>query len=80
MPGSWSTPVLSDAQLHEVERTILLALHSRDVSNLRVLGIGELGLAVGWPSDKPTSVIKRQAPGPADQVEGIALQRIHAVV
>lgn len=76
MPRSWSIPVVSDADLHDVERMILQAFDTRDVSRLNVLGLGELGLAVGWPADAPHAVIKRQAPGPTDQVEADRLAMI----
>ena len=79
MRTQWVLPEVSDAELLEVERTILRAVDTRDVSELNILGMGELGLAVGWPTESPHAVFKRQAPGPAEQLEvdRVLMHRFH---
>ena len=69
---SWELPRLSDEELHSVEQAILHAYDSRSVEHLNILGLGELGLAIGWPTDDSVAVCKRQAAGPAAHVAGDA--------
>lgn len=73
----WELPRLSDEELESVEQAILRAYDSRSVDHLRILGLGELGLAVGWPTDDPVAVCKRQAAGPAADVESDAHRMQH---
>ena len=68
MPKTWTLPSISDADLHEAERAILQAFDSRSTNGLNILGMGELGLAIGWPTNTPVAVLKRQAPGPEAQL------------
>ena len=69
MPKTWTLPVVSDDEIHEIERAILHAFSSRSTAGLTVVGLGELGLALGWPTVDPIAVFKRQAPGPLEQLE-----------
>ena len=50
---------LSDEELTELDRRIAKALRERSVEGLQVLGMGEAGLALAWPDDTPTMVVKR---------------------
>ena len=68
----WELPRLSESELAAVERAILHAYDSRSVDHLCVLGLGELGLAIGWPADAPVAVCKRQAAGTAAEVDADA--------
>lgn len=77
MRTQWVLPEVTDAELLEVERAIVRAIDTRDVSALKIIGLGELGLVVGWPTETPRAVFKRQAPGPADQLEADRA-RMHA--
>lgn len=52
-------PSLSDEELKELDRRIAKALRERSVEGLQVLGMGEAGLALAWPDDQPTAVVKR---------------------
>lgn len=67
--GQWSAPELAEDELLEIERRILRAFETRTTHGLRVLGFGELGLAIGWPTDDPVMVVKRQAVGATSQVD-----------
>ncbi len=66
---AWTTPTMSDGELEAVEAAVLHAYDTRSVDHLRVLGLGELGLAIGWPTESPRAVFKRQAAGPRAAVE-----------
>lgn len=59
----WDAPAISSDELAAVESAYVAALSRRSIADLRVLGFGELGLAVGWPGAAPRVVCKRQAPG-----------------
>ncbi len=76
MTLTWTLPGVSDDELQELERSILQAFASRSTTGINILGMGELGLAVGWPSENPKAVVKRQAPGPADQLDA-DMDRMH---
>ena len=52
-------PSISDEDLGELDRRIARALRERSVDGLRVLGMGEAGLALAWPDEAPTAVVKR---------------------
>lgn len=65
----WSLPAVSDDELATVERAIGDGIDRRSTDGLRIIGLGELGLAVGWPTEQPTVVFKRQAPGPRERLE-----------
>lgn len=69
MRTTWTLPDVSDEQILHVERAIVEAFDARSTEGLNILGLGELGLAVGWPTAEPLAVFKRQAPGPSEQVE-----------
>lgn len=69
MVATWKLPNVADDQILDVERAILHAFDERSTSALTILGLGELGLAVGWPTAQPLAVFKRQAPGPIEQLD-----------
>jgi len=69
MTTSWTLPVVSDEELLDVERAVLRAFDARSTEELKIFGFGELGIAVGWPTAEPRAVVKRQAPGPVDQLD-----------
>lgn len=79
MVTTWVLPSVSDEQILEVENAILDAFDARSTDGLTILGLGELGLAVGWPTSAPTAVFKRQAPGPIDQLSAdlARMKRFH---
>ena len=52
-------PPISDGELEALDRRIAAALLQRSVDGLRVLGMGEAGLALAWPDDEPAVVVKR---------------------
>lgn len=54
-----SVPSLSNEDLLDLDRRIATALRERSVEGLQVLGMGEAGLALAWPNDNPTAVVKR---------------------
>lgn len=54
---------MEQAELESAEAAIVRALESRSIDDLNVLGFGELGLAIAWPSENSAFVLKRQAPG-----------------
>ncbi len=55
-------PEVSDTELNDVDRAIQRAQIERSVEHLRVLGLGEISVAVGWPTDEPLFVAKRLLP------------------
>lgn len=57
-------PDVSDAELASIEASIQRALESRSFDGLAVLGFGEIGVAIGAPSDAPVAVVKRLASCP----------------
>ncbi len=52
-------PDVSDAQLDQLEADFHAGLRRRSLDGLTVMGFGELGIAIGLPSDGPTAVAKR---------------------
>lgn len=52
-------PDVTDAELDALERLIHDGLERRSLDGLRVMGFGELGVAIGLPADSPTAVVKR---------------------
>ncbi|NNE74994.1 MAG: hypothetical protein HKN26_15115 [Acidimicrobiales bacterium] len=52
---------VNDEQLARAEAMIAACILRRDVADLRVLGFGEISVALGWPSADPTMVLKRMA-------------------
>lgn len=66
---TWALPDISDDELLELEDAILKAFDTRSTDGLTIFGLGELGIAVGWPSEAPRAVLKRQAPGPVAQLD-----------
>ncbi len=55
-----SEPVEADElTLVAAERAIADAIDRRDASDLTVLGFGEIAVAIGWPTESPTVVLKR---------------------
>lgn len=76
MPKTWELPTVSDDDLRAVEQTILQAFDSRSTNNMTIFGLGELGLAVGWPTVDSRAVVKRQAPGPEHQLDS-DMDRMH---
>ncbi len=79
---NWTLPSVTDQQIHAVEEAILHAFDARSTQALKILGLGELGLAVGWPADDPIAVFKRQAPGPIGQLDAdvARMHRFHAAL
>ncbi|MGI9604563.1 MAG: DUF6206 family protein [Acidimicrobiales bacterium] len=57
-----NSPSLSDDALEAAEAAISRGIRRRSTKELRVLGFGELGVAVAWPSEHPAVVCKRQTP------------------
>ena len=55
-------PTLGDEDLAIVEEHFQKALRERSVDHLRVFGFGEISVAVGYPIDHPTAVLKRLPP------------------
>lgn len=53
------TPLVTPEELADLERAVQHALETRDDSNLRILGYGEISLVVGWPSSAPRVACKR---------------------
>jgi hypothetical protein len=53
---------LSDDELHQVEHAVGRALDTDDHRELRVLGYGEVSVAVGWPAEVPRWACKRLPP------------------
>ncbi|MEM7342301.1 MAG: DUF6206 family protein [Actinomycetota bacterium] len=54
--------MISAEDLAELEALVGDALDRQDTSALRVLGYGEISMALGWPVDEPTVVCKRTPP------------------
>ncbi len=52
-------PVVTDDQLVELEERIQDGLRRRSLDGLRVMGFGEIGVAIGLPAAEPTAVVKR---------------------
>lgn len=50
---------ITDAQLGEIEAAVLHALEERSADGLSILGFGENGVAISWPTVNPTLVVKR---------------------
>ncbi len=69
MPQTWATPQVDDNDLYAVEERLVDAIERRSVDGLNLIGFGELGVAIGWPTEEPTHVFKRQAPGEIGSVE-----------
>lgn len=68
MTTVWEPPVLDEDELREIESRIVNAFTTRSTDGLSVLGFGELGLAIGWPNEAPTMVVKRQTVGTHETV------------
>ncbi len=51
--------LIENTELGDLEGRVVDAIDRRDLSALRVVGIGEISLALGWPTDTPTVVAKR---------------------
>lgn len=64
----WDTPSIAREDLLQAEAAIVRAFDEQSINHLRVIGFGELGLAIGWPTETPTVIVKRQAPGPPSAV------------
>lgn len=75
MTTAWEAPVLPEDGLLDIESRITQAFANRSTEGLNVLGFGELGLAIGWPSSQPSMVVKRQTVGTAASVRS-DLQRM----
>jgi Family of unknown function (DUF6206) len=54
--------MIDDSHLHELEATVSLALRTRDVRDLNLIGHGEITMALGWPAEEPQYVCKRLPP------------------
>ena len=59
-PAIPSEPVdVDEVTLRAAERAIADAIDRRDASDLTVLGFGEIAVAIGWPTESATVVLKR---------------------
>ncbi|RZV42697.1 MAG: hypothetical protein EX269_14470 [Acidimicrobiales bacterium] len=65
----WSAPHIEQSELLDAEAAIVRAFETQNIDHLRVFGFGELGIAIGWPTESPTVILKRQAPGPRAMVD-----------
>lgn len=52
-------PDVSDEELHAADAAIDRAIAARDISDLHVVGFGEISVALGWPTAAPVYVLKR---------------------
>lgn len=52
-------PVVTEDVLKEADAALDRAVAARDVSDLHVLGFGEVSVALGWPTAQPEYVLKR---------------------
>lgn len=52
-------PEVSDEELRAADAAIDRAIGARDISDLHVVGFGEISVAVGWPTATPEYVLKR---------------------
>lgn len=59
-------PNFEDLQLLEIQ--VSHALAKRDLSELNVIGFGEISIALGWPYERPQFVCKRTPPGSQAQL------------
>lgn len=59
-----SVPSITDEELAIIEDSFQTALAKRTFDGLTVMGYGEIGLALGWPFDEPTTVVKRLPSSP----------------
>lgn len=59
-----SVPAVTDQELAAIETAFQAALAERSIDGLRVMGYGEIGMALGWPFDEPTTVVKRLPSSP----------------
>ena len=50
------------SELQSLEDGVGVALRTRDAGHLRLIGHGEMTMALGWPTDKPQVVAKRLPP------------------
>ncbi len=57
-------PTVTDEELAAIEVATQRALETRSFDGLKVLGFGEIGVAIGVPADAPTAVVKRLASCP----------------
>jgi hypothetical protein len=64
----WVAPSIAREDLLQAEAAIVRAFDEQSIDHLRVIGFGELGLAIGWPTEAPEVIVKRQAPGPPSAV------------
>ncbi|MEM9521400.1 MAG: DUF6206 family protein [Actinomycetota bacterium] len=58
----YELPEISDQELLALEATIQVAQRRRSLEGLKVLGFGEVSIAVGWPVEQPRFVAKRLIP------------------
>jgi hypothetical protein len=54
--------VIAVDDLQALEATVGVALRTRDTSQLRLLGYGEISLVLGWPAQNPQFACKRLPP------------------
>jgi hypothetical protein len=50
---------ITDGELEEIETAVLNAFEERSADGLSILGFGENGVAIAWPTVNPTLVVKR---------------------
>jgi hypothetical protein len=70
----------SDEDLLVADREILRALESRSVDHLKVLGFGENGVAIAYPTAAPTVAFKRMLGLESDAAADRSLDEIRAYV
>lgn len=58
---------LGEVDLESLETEVERALDQRDHSSLKIIGFGEISIALGYPAGAPTVVCKRAAPATAEQ-------------
>lgn len=58
-----TSPSFTEADVVGVEIQIRQAQKTSKIDHMKVLGFGEVSVAVGWPSDAPKMVLKRMVPG-----------------
>jgi hypothetical protein len=70
-------PSITDKELGVIEEAFQAALAERSFDGLTVMGYGEIGLALGWPFDEPTTVVKRLPSTPARSDSQVLLDFIN---
>lgn len=64
-----TAPLLTQAEIEELDASVVAALEARDNSGLHVVGYGELSIALGYPAEDPHVVCKPTAPYTPDELD-----------